>query len=148
MKESVRRMILFATSNQSHKEVLMTKKSMILASSLFLRIMLLISPPGFDHQSAKVEKSAASDSSLPSLDSSCHKKPNSETARLKLSSFRLVPAEGCNDPIDNCKKPIKYLGSNGECACFACEYGKATQHNVCTQDKKDKETLLAESIPQ
>lgn len=54
-------------------------------------------------------------------------------------------AVGCSDPIDNCKKPIKYLGSKGTCACFACEYGEAKQHNICTQNKKDKESLLVES---
>jgi hypothetical protein len=61
--------------------------------------------------------------------------------------FVMAGPEGCSDPIDKCKKPIKYLGSKGECACFACEYGKARQHNVCTQNVKDKQTLLAESIP-
>lgn len=54
-------------------------------------------------------------------------------------------ADDCSDAIDKCKKPIKYLGSKGLCACFACEYGQTTQHNICTQNKKDKQTLLAKS---
>jgi hypothetical protein len=71
-----------------------------------------------------------------------------ETGSLGVSADRFAPPQGCADPIDKCKKPIKFLGSKADCACFACEYGKATQHNICTQNKKDKETLLAESGPE
>jgi len=48
----------------------------------------------------------------------------------------------CADSIDKCYDPVKYLGANGDCACFACEYGKSTQHNVCTRNPHDKDTLL------
>jgi len=68
-------------------------------------------------------------------------------AGFTVSARATATPEGCSDPIDKCRKPIKYLGSKGDCACFACEYGKATQHNVCTQNVKDKQTLLAESAP-
>jgi len=50
--------------------------------------------------------------------------------------------DACSDPIDNCKDPVKYLGANGECACFACEYGKPTQNNICTKNQADKDKLL------
>jgi hypothetical protein len=68
--------------------------------------------------------------------------------RFTASAWATAAPEGCSDPIGKCQKPIKYLGSKGDCACFACEYGKATQHNLCTQNVKDKQTLLEESTPE
>ncbi len=50
--------------------------------------------------------------------------------------------DACADPIDKCNDPVKYLGANGDCACFACEYRRSTQHNVCTRNQADKDTLL------
>jgi hypothetical protein len=59
-----------------------------------------------------------------------------------VSEIALVPQDACSDPIDKCNDPVKYLGSNGDCACFACEYRKASQHNICTKNESDKKTLL------
>jgi hypothetical protein len=59
-----------------------------------------------------------------------------------VSELALVPQDACSDPIDKCNNPVKYLGSNGDCACFACEYRKASQHNICTKSESDKRTLL------
>jgi hypothetical protein len=53
----------------------------------------------------------------------------------------LAAQDACSDPIDKCSDPVKYLGSNGDCACFACEYGRPTQHNVCTKNESDKKKL-------
>ena len=64
---------------------------------------------------------------------------------LGESSFfglALAAQDTCSDSIDNCNDPVQYLGSNGECACFACEYGRATQHNICTKNESDKKKLL------
>jgi len=74
----------------------------------------------------------------------------SRTAQSELPLFALAgsplpQADACADPIDQCHDPVKYLGTNGNCACFACEYGKATQYNVCTQKQSDKDTLLRRS---
>jgi hypothetical protein len=58
-----------------------------------------------------------------------------------------LPQDDCFDSIENCKPPVKYTGSKGECACFACEYGKSTQHYVCTKNKPDKDTLFKKAQP-
>lgn len=50
----------------------------------------------------------------------------------------------CVDSPDNCRFPVKYLGENNGCACFSCEYGKKTQHIICTANDKDKATLMAQ----
>jgi len=48
----------------------------------------------------------------------------------------------CNDPIQNCKKPV-YVGSNGRCSCFTCEDGSV----VCTDKPKNKlELYEAEAL--
>ena len=60
--------------------------------------------------------------------------------------FPVPPQSSCADSIADCKDPVKYLGTAGGCACFACEYGKATQHNVCTNVKADKDALLKRAI--
>jgi hypothetical protein len=61
-------------------------------------------------------------------------------------TFASTLQASCSDSIVNCKDPVKYLGVNGDCACFACEYGESTQHNICTNSKKDKDTLLGRAI--
>ena len=61
-------------------------------------------------------------------------------------TFASTPQASCSDSIANCKDPVKYLGVNGDCACFACEYGGSTQHNICTNAKNDKDTLLGRAI--
>jgi len=51
-------------------------------------------------------------------------------------------APACSDPIANCSDPVKHLGTQNDCACFACGYGTATQHGVCTRNPADKEALF------
>ena len=51
-------------------------------------------------------------------------------------------APACSDPIANCSDPVKHLGTQNDCACFACGYGTATQHSVCTRNPADKEALF------
>jgi len=73
-----------------------------------------------------------------------------KTAKGQVQLFALagaapLQADACADSIDQCHDPVKYLGANGNCACFACEYGKSTQHNVCTQKETDKDILLRRS---
>ena len=67
--------------------------------------------------------------------------PERSWSTAKLSSFAWPPQNSCSDSIVNCKDPVKYLGSQGDCACFACEYATAAQHSVCTNVAADKETL-------
>jgi hypothetical protein len=126
-------------------------KSMLLANFLCLPMVLFIFPLQFSPQGTPTETSFTSESAFRIFSTvECANKMKNEAETSSLAAFLggLAQPQGCADPIDKCKKPIKYLGSNGDCACFACEYGKATQHNICTQSKKDKETLLAESGPE
>jgi hypothetical protein len=48
----------------------------------------------------------------------------------------------CSDSINNCKKPVKFVSQDNGCYTFACEYGKATQHNIHTKNASDVQTLL------
>jgi hypothetical protein len=109
-------------------------------------MLWLIFPFGLSRPGIAAETSSASASSFAIASvSACANKTSRESGAGPLAVSAGLPAvpEGCADPIDKCKKPIKYLGSKGDCACFT-----ATQHNICTQNKKDKETLLAESGPE
>ena len=69
----------------------------------------------------------------------------SEPQLFAVAGLALLQTDACADPIDQCHDPVKYLGANGSCACFACEYGRSTQHNVCTQKQTDKDMLLRRS---
>lgn len=51
-------------------------------------------------------------------------------------------APACSDSIANCNDPVKHLGTQNDCACFACGYGTANQRSVCTRNAADKETLF------
>lgn len=51
-------------------------------------------------------------------------------------------APACADSIANCGDPVKHLGTQNDCACFACGYGTATQHSVCTKNPADKDALF------
>jgi hypothetical protein len=53
-----------------------------------------------------------------------------------------APAPACSDSIANCNDPVKHLGTQNDCACFACGYGTANQRSVCTRNAADKETLF------
>jgi hypothetical protein len=70
---------------------------------------------------------------------------NSEPLLLAVARLSLLQTDACADPIDQCHDPVKYLGANDNCACFACEYGRTTQHNVCTNKQADKDILLRRS---
>jgi hypothetical protein len=127
------------------------KKSVLLANFLCLPMVLLIFPLQFSPEGRAAETNLASESAFRLFATAeCVNKIKNEfeTGLLGVFADRFAPQQGCADAIDKCKKPIKYLGSKEDCACFACECGKATQHNVCTQNKKDKEMLLAESGPE
>jgi len=69
----------------------------------------------------------------------------SEPQLCAVARLALPQTDACADPIGQCHDPVKYLGANGSCACFACEYGRSTQHNVCTQKQTDKDILLRRS---
>jgi hypothetical protein len=56
--------------------------------------------------------------------------PKSETA-----------ADPC-PPFKSCKKPVKWLADKNDCSCFACEYGKPSQHIACTKDPQTKASLI------
>jgi len=51
-------------------------------------------------------------------------------------------APACSDPIANCSDPVKHLGTQNDCACFACGYGTPKQRSVCTRNPADKEALF------
>ena len=55
--------------------------------------------------------------------------------------FAATPAE-CIPQLKDCNKPVKWLADKKECSCFACEYGKPSQHTGCTSDKQAKAELL------
>ena len=50
--------------------------------------------------------------------------------------------DACADSIANCGDPVKHLGTQNGCACFACSYGTASQHSICTRNAADKDALL------
>lgn len=52
-----------------------------------------------------------------------------------------TPAQ-CTPQLKDCNKPVKWLADKKECSCFACEYGKPSQHTGCTSDKQAKAELL------
>jgi len=51
-------------------------------------------------------------------------------------------APACSDSIANCNDPVKHLGTQNDCACFACGYGTPNQRSVCTRNPADKEALF------
>ena len=51
-------------------------------------------------------------------------------------------ADACSDSIAGCADPVKHIGTQNGCACFACGYGTPSQHSICTRDAKDKDTLF------
>jgi hypothetical protein len=51
-------------------------------------------------------------------------------------------APACSDSIANCNDPVKHLGTQNECACFACGYGTPKQRSVCTRNPADKDALF------
>ena len=47
----------------------------------------------------------------------------------------------CVPELKNCEKPVKWIADKQDCSCYACEYGKPTQHTGCTQDQQLKAQL-------
>jgi hypothetical protein len=64
------------------------------------------------------------------------------SGKFPVSALPLLQTNSCSDPIDKCNDPVRYLGADGDCACFACEAGRPSEHNVCTQIQADKDKLL------
>jgi hypothetical protein len=62
---------------------------------------------------------------------------------VRSSGERLAQsAPACSDPIANCSDPVKHLGTQNDCACFACGYGTPKQRSVCTRNPADKDALF------
>jgi len=61
------------------------------------------------------------------------------------AKFAASASNSCSDSIANCADPVKYLGMQKECACFACGYGTAGQRTVCTKNPDDRKALLRRS---
>jgi hypothetical protein len=51
-------------------------------------------------------------------------------------------APACSDSTANCSDPVKHLGTQNDCACFACGYGTPKQRSVCTRNPADKDALF------
>lgn len=47
----------------------------------------------------------------------------------------------CVPKLKDCEKPVKWIADKQDCSCYACEYGKPTQHTGCTQDQQLKAEL-------
>lgn len=50
----------------------------------------------------------------------------------------------CEDEIDDCEAPIKFLGAVEECSCFSCATGTDHETRVCTKDETDITILWAQ----
>jgi hypothetical protein len=61
------------------------------------------------------------------------------TANLPEAQY----VESCSDSASGCKAPVKYLGDNKGCSCFACEYSKKTQKILCATDSAEKNKFRA-----
>jgi hypothetical protein len=63
-------------------------------------------------------------------------------SRAQIAAFAPPASDVCSDSIANCADPVKHLGTQNDCACFACGYGTATQRSVCTKNAADKDALF------
>jgi hypothetical protein len=50
--------------------------------------------------------------------------------------------EACVDPIDKCKKPVKFIERKLNCYTFACEYGTKKQRLIHTTKEEDVRALF------
>jgi hypothetical protein len=57
------------------------------------------------------------------------------------SSMSLSKEQSCAPPLAACNKPVKWVADKDNCSCFACEYGKPTQHVGCTNNSSTKAFL-------
>lgn len=58
------------------------------------------------------------------------------------AQFATFAPDACSDSIANCSDPVKHLGTQNDCACFACGYGTASQRTICTRNPADKDALF------
>jgi hypothetical protein len=57
-----------------------------------------------------------------------------------LHSRAESPAQGPDKyDDDNCKQPVCWAGDSENKSCYVCEYGKPTQHVVCTSKGSTKD---------
>src|SRR5262249_870762 len=57
------------------------------------------------------------------------------------SAVTAAKEQQCSPPLGACNTPVKWVADKDNCSCFACEYGKATQHTGCTDNKVTKAFL-------
>jgi hypothetical protein len=60
----------------------------------------------------------------------------------QFADFATSVSDTCSDSIANCGDPVKHLGTQNGCACFACAYGTPSQRSVCTRSPADKDALF------
>jgi len=59
-----------------------------------------------------------------------------------FSQSAVTPAkEQCSPPLGACNTPVKWVADKENCSCYACEYGKPTQHTGCTSNVDTKAFL-------
>jgi hypothetical protein len=63
------------------------------------------------------------------------------------SSMNVSKEQSCTPPLAACNKPVKWVADKGACSCFACEYGKVTQHVGCTNNNETKAALRVFAEP-
>jgi len=125
----------------------MKKTSCILFLGLCVTMALAMDESSTNGSGARPEASPLA-SAQPKLGPRCgiaHAEKG-DSDLLAAFAFPVPLQSSCADSIADCKDPVKYLGTDAGCACFACEYGKASQHNVCTNVKADKDALLKRAI--
>ena len=67
----------------------------------------------------------------------------SPTERVRANNLPATGGgSGCSDPINTCKKPVKFISTINGCYTFACEYGTATQHNIHVSAENDVKKAL------
>jgi hypothetical protein len=48
----------------------------------------------------------------------------------------------CQDSIESCKKPVKYISDQDGCYTFACQYGTPKVHTIRTKETASIRTLM------
>lgn len=59
-----------------------------------------------------------------------------------LGGPRFGSSAACSDATGDCGDPVKFLGKQNGCACFACRYATANQKTVCTTDPNAQQDLM------
>ena len=93
-----------------------------------------------DHNSIATGRGAALEAVQPTLEPSDESR--SAASNNDAASFAAPGPGACSDSIANCSDPVKHLGTQNDCACFACGYGTANQRSVCTRNAADKDALF------